>query len=184
MKHVHVTLALVLAATLWTASPTFADGIFTPFAGVSFGSDQTEKVTTYGLSLAGMAGGIFGVEVDWGRTTLAKTSTLFAANSRATTLTGNIIVGIPLGPIRPYAVGGIGWMRTELTDKAEIGKGITSDGLGVDFGGGLMGFFSDHVGVRVDLRYIRAITAGENFLDFDFENFNYWRFTGGVALKF
>ena len=184
MRHVHVRVALVLVATLWTASPAFADGVFTPFAGVSFGNDQTEQVTTYGFSLAGMAGGVFGIELDWAQTAQAKTSTLFVVNSRATTLTGNVIIGIPLGPVRPYVVGGLGWMRTKLTDPDGGGEGVTSDGLGVDFGGGLMGFFTDHVGVRVDLRYIRAVTAGDNFFDFDFENFNYWRFTGGLALKF
>ena len=184
MKHVHARLALVLVATLWAASPAFADVVFTPFAGISFGNDQTEQVTTYGVSFAGMVGGIFGMELDWGRTAQAKTSTLFIANSRATTLTANVIVGIPLGRVRPYVVGGLGWMRTELIDEDGLGESIKSDGLGVDFGGGLVGFLTDHVGVRVDLRYIRAVTAGERLFDFEFENFNYLRFTGGVALKF
>ena len=75
-------------------------------------------------------------------------------------------------------------MRTELTDEDGLGESVKSDGLGVDVGGGLMGFITDHVGVRVDIRYIRAITAGESLFDFQFENFNYVRFTGGVALKF
>ncbi len=184
MKYLYARLALALVATLWTASPAFADIVFTPFAGASFGNDQTEQVTTYGISLAGMAGGVFGMELDWGRTAQAKTSTLFTANSRATTLTANVIVGIPIGRVRPYVVGGLGWMRTELTDGDGLGESVKSDGLGVDVGGGLMGFITDHVGVRVDIRYIRAVTAGESLFDFQFENFNYVRFTGGVALKF
>ena len=182
MKNLHVVAGIVGLLTI--PSVASADGIFTPFIGASFANDQNDNVTTYGFSLAGMAGGIFGVELDIARTAKAKTNTLFTPNSRATTVTGNIIVGIPLGPVRPYVVGGLGWMRTKLTDEDSDGEGVTSDGLGVDMGGGLMGFFSDHVGMRVDLRYIRAATAGDNFLDFDFENFNFWRFTGGLALRF
>ena len=61
---------------------------------------------------------------------------------------------------------------------------VTSDGLGVDIGGGLMGFFGDHVGARVDIRYIRAVTAGESVFDFEFEKFNFVRATGGLVLRF
>ncbi len=64
MKHVQTRFMLVLAATLWPVSPVFAEGIITPFMGVSVSNDQAEQVKTYGVSLAGMAGGIFGVEVD------------------------------------------------------------------------------------------------------------------------
>ena len=34
------------------------------------------------------------------------------------------------------------------------------------------------------MRYIRAVSPGDTLLDFAFENFNFWRFSGGVALKF
>lgn len=173
-------LVLILPST------AFADGLFTPFAGVSFGNDQTEKVTTFGASLAGMAGGIFGFELDFGQTADAKTDAVFAANSRVTTVTGNVIVGVPLGAVRPYVVGGLGWLRTSLTADGQGGQmgSVTSDGLGVDIGGGLMGFFGDHVGARADIRYIRAVTAGESVFEFDFEQFNFVRFTGGLVLRF
>jgi opacity protein-like surface antigen len=160
-----------------------ADLVFTPFVGMSFAGSQTEKVTTYGFSLAGMAGGIFGFELDYGKTNAATTDSVFAVNSQVTTVNGNLIVGVPLGPIRPYVVGGIGWLRNELTSE-NVEQNFKNDGLGVDFGGGVMGFFSDHIGVRIDMRYIRAVSPGDTLLDFAFENFNFWRFSGGVALKF
>ena len=148
---------------------------------MSFGGDQTERVSTYGFSLAGIAGGVFGFELDAAQTANAMTDTVFDANSRITTVNGNMIVGVPLGAVRPYVVGGLGWLRTSLTADGQSGEmqGLTSDGLGVAVGGGLMGFFSDHIGVRIDLRYIRAVTAGDGVLDFDFKDFNYVRFTGG-----
>ena len=172
----------VIALVLVGQSTAVADGIITPFAGVSFGGDQTEQVTTWGLSLAAMAGGVFGFELDFGRTGHATTDSVFTADSRVTTLTGNVIVGVPLGAIRPYVVGGLGWVRTELDGATPMA--VQDDGLGVDVGGGLMGFFGDHVGVRVDLRYFRAVSAGSSFLDFDFERLDFIRFTGGLALRF
>ena len=170
-----ITLALPQAA--------LADGIFTPFIGMSAGSDQSEKVSTYGVSLAGMAGGIFGFELDYGRTADAKTDSVFVQGSRVTTLNGNVIVGVPIGAVRPYGVGGFGWLRNELVG-GPGGASFKDEGLGLDIGGGIMGFFSDHVGARIDLRYFRAISAGDSVLDFEFKNFNFWRFSGGLALRF
>ena len=178
--------ALSVAMLMFMPATALADGIFTPFAGVSFGSDQTERVATYGISLAGLAGGIFGFELDYAQTAEAKTDTVFSANSRPTTVMGNIIVGAPIGAVRPYVSGGLGWLRNKVSEDASTGQieVVTSDGVGVNFGGGLMGFFSDHVGARVDIRYIRAVTAGESLFDFNFENFSFVRFTGGLALRF
>ncbi len=177
-----VGLGLFLVA-LTAPSVAHADGIFTPFVGMSAGSDQTEKVSTYGASLAGMAGGIFGFELDYGRTAEAETSSVFVKDSRVTTLNGNVIIGVPIGPVRPYGVGGLGWLRNEITG-GPADERFKNDGLGVDIGGGIMGFFGDHVGARVDLRYFRAVSAGESILDFDFKAFSFWRFTGGLALRF
>ena len=173
--------AWVLATLVLMPSTVLADWIFTPFAGVSFGNDQTERVTTYGMSLAGMAGGIFGFELDFAQTAEAMTDTVFSANSRATTVMGNIIVGVPLGAARPYASGGLGWLRNKVNGDGPSGQVevVTSDSVGINFGGGLMGFFTDHVGGRVDIRYIRAVTAGESLFDFSFV-----RFTVGLALRF
>ena len=177
-----------VAALIVLAAPAtaFADGILAPFAGVSFGGDQTERVATYGFSLTGITGGIFGFELEVAQTADAMTATVFDVNSKITTVNGNMIVGVPLGAVRPYVVGGLGWLRTSVTTDGQGGSmsNLTSDGLGVALGGGLMGFFSDHVGARIDLRYIRAVTAGESVLQFDFEDFNFVRFTGGIALRF
>lgn len=177
---------LGLAILVLMPSTALADGVFTPFAGVSFGGDQTERVTTYGISLAMMAGGIFGFELDFAQTAEAKTDTVFSTNSRVTTVMANIVVGVPIGAARPYVSGGLGWLRNKVNGEGAGGQMavVTSDGVGVDFGGGLMGFFTDHVGARVDIRYIRAVTAGESLFDFSFENFSFVRFTGGVALRF
>ena len=47
-----------------------------------------------------------------------------------------------------------------------------------------MGFFSDHVGARFDLRYTRAATIGESIRDVVFEAPAFWRASWGLALRF
>ena len=174
-----VALVLVLLAP----SPAQADGIVTPFAGVTIGDDQSERVTTWGLSLAGMAGGVFGFELDFGRTETATSDSVFVTDSRVTTLTGNLIIGVPVGAVQPYVVGGVGWVRTDV-EATDTTMRAQDDGLGVDVGGGLMGFFGEHVGVRVDIRYFRTVSAGNSFFDFEFKKFDFVRLTGGLALRF
>lgn len=174
--------ASVVLGVLLMAGEVSADGLFTGSAGASFANDRSERVGTWGLSLAGMAGGVFGFELDFARTGQAETDSVFVTDSRHTMVTGNVIVGVPLGPVRPYVVGGLGWLRTDLD--VSTGGGATDDGLAMDFGGGLMGFFGDHIGARADLRYVRAVSAGEDFLDFQFEKLSFVRFTGGIVLRF
>lgn len=160
-----------------------ADNVFTPFIGASFGPGDTERVSTWGLSLASMAGGVFGFEIDSSRTAEAMTSSVFVDNSRVTQVTGNIIVGAPIKAVRPYVVGGIGWVRTEI-NATDLSLAEQTDGLGATVGGGLMGFFSDHVGARVDLRYLRGASVGDSLTEFELEKVGFWRAAVGLALRF
>ncbi len=158
-----------------------ADSIFTPFIGSSYGEKDTEKVTTLGASLAAMAGGVFGFEIDFARTAKAPSKAVFVENSRSTTAMGNLIIGVPIKGVRPYVVGGMGWMKTEVSANSLSKK---TDGLALAVGGGVMGFFSDHVGARFDLRYTRAVSIGESIRDVVFEAPAFWRASWGLALRF
>ena len=130
-----------------------------------------------------MAGGVFGFELDFGRTARATANSVFAETSQSTTVTGNIIIGAPIKGGRPYILGGVGWLRADVT-AAEADQRTRADGLGVDMGGGLMGFFGERVGVRFDLRYIRGVSQGENLLDFQLGKQDFLRASVGLALKF
>ena len=101
--------------------------MFTPFVGWNFGGsadvtgsggasfdEQFEKKIDYGVSLAGMGAGVVGFELDFGYSpnffetgTAANNDFEFTNDSNVTTLTGNVIVGVPVGghgaSIRPYA---------------------------------------------------------------------------------
>jgi opacity protein-like surface antigen len=148
----------------------YADGFITPFAGVNFGgragdalADAFEaKRFDWGVSFAFMGGGILGMEAEiahspdfYGRTDIGNSSVL--------TATGNLLIGIPIGGqqgvgFRPYFVGGLGVIRSHVSD---IGDGISDSENDVAWnaGGGAMFFFGDHVGLRADVRYFRTFKA-------------------------
>lgn len=186
-----VTLAAA-AACAAVPAPASADTVFTPFMGRSFASRQDAvKVTTIGASMASTIGGGFGFELDFGRTSEAVGSAAFADNTRVTMLMGNAVVGFPFGRFRPYVVGGLGWLRKEVLSE---GAAVRSGGLGLDAGGGLLGFLGGSLGVRLDLRYVRSVTAsdldtlrlpdGFGLADFLIEDLSFWRASAGLAIRF
>ena len=115
-------VVIVAALILCRAVSVRADSVFTPFIGTSYGEKDTDRVTTLGASLAAMAGGAFGFEIDFARTAKAPRNSVFVENSRATTAMGNLIIGIPVKGVRPYVVGGLGWMKTEVSTVATGGS--------------------------------------------------------------
>ena len=63
---------------------------------------------------------------------------------------------------------------------------IDSNDFGINVGGGLMLFFSDHVGLRADARYFRDLQDADPDGEFDLDlgTLDYWRVVGGITLKF
>ena len=106
-----------------------------------------------------------------------------------TSLMGNVIVGVPIGgdnaSVRPYVTGGVGLLRTSVAD-VENFFDVDNNSFGVNVGGGVMVFVNDNVGIRGDLRYLRALQDPEedDEFDVDFGNFDFWRGTVGVTFKF
>lgn len=173
----------MLLVWMTTGSPAFADGLITPFVGVTFGGDTTTNQDTYGISIAGMAAGVFGFELDAARTGRVFGDESASIDGALTTVMGNLLVGAPLGPVRPYAIGGLGLIRTSASGLV-LGDAAQTE-LGVDVGAGVMGFFSNHVGARVDVRYFRTVTGGETAsLDFDLGDVDFWRASVGATLRF
>jgi opacity protein-like surface antigen len=180
------TIALVLAPM-----PARADGFVTPWIGTAFGSDIQNGQTTFGVSAGGMGAGIVGGEVDFGYSpSFFGTKTDFG-NNTVLDFMGNVIVGVPVGGqhgpgIRPYAVAGIGLIRTQI-DGGTIAKVSSSNNMfGWDAGGGVMGYFSDHVGLRGDVRYLRAthdMNSGVSSIDLNGNRLHFWRASVGVVFR-
>lgn len=199
--------AFALAALPRTAS---ADWIITPFVGWNFGGsadvnnsvagvsfeNKFEHKINYGLSLSQMGAGIIGWDIDFGYSpnffeagTASNNAFDFTNDSNVTTLTGNVIVGAPLGghggSIRPYAVGGVGLIRTNVQDAGEFFDVQTKNDFGFDLGAGVMGFVAQNVGIRGDVRYFRSFNGSEdNPTGLGLSGFHFWRGSVGVAFKF
>ena len=140
-----------------------ADGFVTPWVGSAFGSNIQNGQTTFGVSAGGMGAGIIGGEVDFGWSPSFFGTKSDFGNNTVMNLMGNVILGIPIGGthgggVRPYVVGGIGLIRTQIDGGiAHQLVSIPSNNMfGWDAGGGVMGYFNQHVGLRGDVRYLRA----------------------------
>jgi opacity protein-like surface antigen len=184
---------LMFASVLLAAAPARADWLLTPFAGTTFGADSNKEKFTYGGSLAYMGANVVGFEMDFGYTPKffePENNTIdFIDDSNVTSLMANLVIGAPIGgsgaQVRPYAVGGVGLLRTKVTSTEQFFD-ISNNDFGFDVGGGIYVFFNDHVGIRGDARYFRSLQDPERDNEFDIAvgNFDFWRATGGVTFRF
>ena len=189
------TLALAIAP-----SAAWADGYFVPFIGANFGGDVGRPLSetvddrnrmTFGFGVGGMAGGIFGAEFDFGytRNFYAKDGAVVTKSNLITAMPA-LVIGIPVGGqsgvgIRPYVLAGAGLLRRDL-DFNTLDT-VSRNDFGYELGGGVMGYFTDHVGLRGDLRYFRNFKVDDfnvDKVDFDKGTFNFGRATIGVLFRF
>lgn len=198
----------IAAAMAIAPRPASADWVVTPFVGWNAGgsadvngsngnttTSKFEHKIDYGVSAAAMGAGAVGFEVDFGyspnffETGTATNGFQFTNDSNVTTLTGNLIVGAPIGghggSIRPYAVGGVGLVRSNVADAAGLFDVTTKNDFGFDVGAGVMGFFAQNIGLRGDVRYFRGFSgSSNNATGLGLSNFNFWRTSVGVSFKF
>jgi opacity protein-like surface antigen len=199
-----ITAAMVAFASTAAPRTASADWTLTPFVGWNFGgsadvsgsggptfSNKFEKKLDYGASLTGMGAGPIGFEVDFGyspnffETSTATSGFQFTNKSNVTTLTGNLVVGGHTGAVRPYVLGGVGLIRTNVQDFAGVFAANTKNDFGMDLGGGVMGFFSKNVGLRGDVRYFRGFRGtSDNVSGLALSDFKFWRGSLGLSLKF
>ena len=192
MKRVINFLIFLSAITVVLApSQARADGFFTPWVGSAFGSNIRNGQTTVGVSAGSMGAGIVGGEADFGWSPSFFGNQSDFGHNTVINLMGNLILGVPVGGqhgagIRPYVVGGIGLIRTQI-DGGTIAKVSSSDNMfGWDAGGGVMGYFADHVGVRGDLRYLRAthqLNTGVSSIDINGDRLHFWRASIGIVIR-
>ena len=190
-----VAIAAVLTVfILAPAAPARADVVLTPYIGTLFGGDVGNTPghqVSYGGTAAFMGAGIFGVELGFNYTPEFIQDTLTTPDVRQASLMGNLIVGIPMGnadqggQVRPYVTGGAGLFRTSA-QRTELFDRFSSNDFAVNFGGGVMAFFSEHVGLRGDVRYFRKLSDGNpgGGVDFDFGDLDFWKWDVGAAFRF
>ncbi len=188
------------SALAWPA-PATADIFVSPFLGVKFRGDtnQLDLDRSNGArdtkSAVGISGVIvsdmgLGVDVDLAHQSRffeSQGSTGLVTRSGVTTLSGNALVALPLSitreSLRPYAVIGLGWMHASANDELALNN-FSNDFLGLTLGVGAIGFVSDVVGLRFDVRRLRSVTSADTSnLSGDRARLRFWRATVGVVFR-
>ena len=177
MRHAAKTLVL-LAAIVLVAAPrqARAEGYVSPWVGANWGSNVSNGRAAFGLTAGGMGGGIFGGELNFGYSpSFFGTQNDFGHNS-VIDLMGNVIVGVPIGgdrvaAVKPFVTAGAGLVRTQIDGGSVVHVSSANNQWGWSAGGGVMGYFNDHVGLRGDIRFV------------DGKQINFWRVSGGIVLR-
>ena len=180
---------LVAATVAFVYAPVkaHADGYVSPFVGVNFANNSGEGRANFGVNAGGMGAGIIGGELDLGYAPSFFGNQGQYGSNYVMDLMGNLIVGIPVGGahgagVRPYGTIGLGLLRSQITGGPNGTVEVGNNELGLNAGAGVMGFLSQHVGVRGDVRYFRNL-SGDTINNIDFGAFHFWRASFGVVLR-
>jgi opacity protein-like surface antigen len=195
MKRLMRTLVFAGAAAIVLAPmQARADGWIAPWIGQSFVTNFDNGRGTFGVSAGGMGGGIVGGEVDFGyNPSFFGTQNEFGNNSVLNVM-ANVIVGVPIGGtygkgVRPYVVGGVGLIRTQIDGASNttfFTPASSANMFGWDAGAGVMGFFNDHVGLRGEIRYLRATqdwNESNRIPGLRGDRLHFWRPSIGVVFR-
>jgi opacity protein-like surface antigen len=90
---------------------------------------------------------------------------------------------IPVGPIRPYVLGGVGWYRTRI-DYSGVFSAIPDDHqniFGEHLGAGAEVFLGPRVSLNADVRYIFLNPDTDQVIG---QDFNYWQIAFGLNFLF
>jgi len=181
-----VVVAVVVGVALGPM-PARADAFVIPWVGGNAGTGNATGLIDLGASVGATAASVVDIDVELGYSPDFFGNGL---NSYVLTTMGNLTVGIPFGGtraprIRPYLTGGIGLIRTRIEDRP-FGYSFANNDVGVAVGGGVTGFFAEHVGMRGDLRYIHSLEDSSSptpFNQFRLGGFHYWRASIGLVLR-
>lgn len=118
--------------------------------------DCPNRRTGYGVVFGGLGHGGLGFEQEF-----AWTPDFFGKGgdvkgSKVTTLMANLLVGLPIGPLRPYGAAGIGLMRAKIDFGPENLSDFRDTSFGWDYGAGVTVLLPAHLGIRIDYRRFRS----------------------------
>ena len=184
---------------LWAAaaSPASADFFVTPFAGIKFAGDARIVDLDRGASnakftLGGMAGvlsdGVFGVEADltYVPRFFERSAGTLVARSHVIMVMGNVMVAVPRTitgySLRPFMSGGAGLIHVSIDDVIDV-LPVDSNLFGVNVGGGAMGPLTNVVDVRLELRWFKSVTQGDQPTLLPGTALSFWRAAVGLTIR-
>jgi hypothetical protein len=183
------------------AAPARADWLFAPLLGLTFKGSTTivdledgagKSHWNFGGAATWLGAGPVGIEGLFVFTPNFFESGDLPAfeSSRSYALMGNVVLAAPLGwneyGLRPFVSGGLGLLHAGLQTEADPRAfPINRNLLAYNFGGGAVGFISDHTGLRFDLRYFTSLERAEGEgLGFGPVRLSYWTTSVGVVLRY
>jgi hypothetical protein len=189
----HLNAGAIFVALAAIAAPAHADGFVTPYGAYNFGGDSgscpypncSEQHTNYGVAFGAM-GTVFGIEEDIG---FAKNFFPSRWDNSVFSAMTNLVVGVGVGPVLPYVLGGLGRIRSHVSVNvlcavADWGPFSANTSLGYDLGGGVRLSAPPHIGIRGDLRHLHTL-QDVNFPDiFAGQHLGFNRVSIGLSLKF
>jgi len=193
-----VMKALIVAAAVAAVSaPSVAraDGFVSPWVSANGGSGFDNGRAGLGVNAGWMGAGIIGGEADLGWSPSFFGNKTDFGNNSVIDVMGNLIVGVPIGGthgagIRPFVSGGVGLIRTQIdggTFARSFDVSSSNNMFGWNLGGGVMGYFNDHVGLRGDVKYLRSFedtNTGVTVIDLNAPGqFHFWRAAVGVVFR-
>jgi len=165
-------IACCCALLALTPRAAAAEWHLTPMVGLTFAGNTsivdfelaTDKVhRQFGGAVTLLGSGLLGVE-----TVVVYTPGFFQTgdldlvpDSRSFGWVGNVVLTTPRRwteyGLRPFVSGGMGLLRASVGGAFPVTANVT----GYDVGGGAIGFFSQRVGIRFDLRYYSSLRRTE-----------------------
>jgi opacity protein-like surface antigen len=189
VRLVHCMLAFLLSIT-WAASAR-AQGFISPLIGFNFGGDANcpqitaceDKRLNFGVSL-GKMGSVFGFEEEFAYAKDFFGTAPLLNNSSVLTVMSNVMLVPNIGPIRPYALVGLGLMKSHVEFTPVSLLTADNNSFGWDIGGGVI-VGGKHIGVRGDIRYFHSF-QNQTFAGFVLSNpkLNFGRASGALMLMF
>ena len=192
-------LTLLLLAS---ATPAQAQWVATPYLGINFAGDVETGKGGFGGAI-GYIGGLVGFEFDVQRyyhffkdadvaglvpstTDPGGPGALIDLDTDARSFMGNVLAPIRIPgatKLRPYGTAGIGVIRAVFETSYELAD-TDQNNLGFNVGGGLMYSLNDRLGLRIDVRYFRALVDEDKHQGGFFKDYGFLRATGGITVGF
>ena len=191
-------LIAALLAVLAAPAPVLADIFVSPFVGLKFkgatneldlGDGAADAKLSIGAAAEILSDKGLGFEAELGynpRFFEAGTGDL-VTRSGVTTFFGNLMLALPISitreSLRPYAVGGLGWIHASANDSIGF-NAVSNDFLGLALGVGAIGFVTDTTGLRFDVRYLKSVSSGDvSELNQESARIRFWRATVGLVFR-
>jgi hypothetical protein len=183
------TLVIAIGCLFLLTPSAHAQGFISPYAGFNFGGDSAncvslqnceDKRLNLGVSL-GTTHGILGFEEDiaYARDFFGKTP---GVSNSVLTVMSNLMLVVPAGPIRPYAIMGVGLIRPHASLDAS-NLSFDQNALGYDIGGGINLFLGHTVALRGDVRHLHTLQDVTLGL-FSNDQLDFWRGSAGLTFRF